>query len=169
MINLVPFRTWRGPLLHKPVKSIFFKNRELYWSNLPQNSNCGHELVQKSGVQILVREGQILFVPFSFHFHILHKKWILNHKIVFFIFFYQLNINKNRCMYWTIFNLFLCNLLIYKKGSLSLNIQFFTYKMKKVKKKRRMAKQKIWPSSTGIRTPDFLQNFPAQDLSFEGD
>ena len=29
--------------------------------------------------------------------------------------------------------------------------------------------QKIWPSSTGIRTPDFLQNFPAQDLSFEGD
>ena len=56
------------------VKSRFFKNRELCWSNLPQNSNCGRELVQKSGVQIPVGEGQKKFVLFSFDFYILHKK-----------------------------------------------------------------------------------------------
>ena len=40
------------------VKSRFFKNRELYWSNLPQNSNLGQEsFVQKSVVRIPVGEG----------------------------------------------------------------------------------------------------------------
>ena len=42
-------------------------------------------------------------------------------------------------MYWTNFILFLCNLLIYKKGSICFNIQFFMDKMKKVKKKRKLA------------------------------
>ena len=59
------------------VKSRFFKNRELYWSNLPQNSNLGREsFVQKSGVQIPVGEGQI-FCHFSFFiylFYFVHKK-----------------------------------------------------------------------------------------------
>ena len=49
------------------LKSRFVKNREHYWSNLPQNSNFGRELVQKSGVQISVKEGQTFFVWFSFH------------------------------------------------------------------------------------------------------
>ena len=55
----------RTPGTGGKLKSRFFKNRELYLSNLPQNSNCGRELDLKSGVQIPVREG---------HFHILHKK-----------------------------------------------------------------------------------------------
>ena len=59
------------------LKSRFFKNRKLYWSNLPQNSNLGREsFVQKSGVQIPVGEGQI-FCHFSFFlylFHFVHKK-----------------------------------------------------------------------------------------------
>ena len=38
--------------------------------------------------------------------------------------------------------------------------------MKKVNILRKMAKQ-LTP--TGIRTLDFEQNFPAQDLNFEGD
>ena len=49
------------------LKSRFFKNRELYWSNLPQNSNFGWELVQKSEVQIPVNEGQF-FCPIFFSF-----------------------------------------------------------------------------------------------------
>ena len=61
----------------KPVKSRFFKNRELYWSNLAQNQNLWREsFVQKSGVQIPVGEGQI-FCHFSFFlylFHFVHKK-----------------------------------------------------------------------------------------------
>ena len=58
------------------LKSRFFKNCELYWSNLPQSSNCGRELDQKSGVQIPVGEGQIFchFSFFLFLFHFVHKK-----------------------------------------------------------------------------------------------
>jgi hypothetical protein len=42
------------------LKLRFFKNLELYWSNLPQNSNLGREgFVQKSGVRIPVGEGRI--------------------------------------------------------------------------------------------------------------
>ena len=82
-------------LYHGMLKSRFFKNRELYWSNLPQNSNCGQELVQKSGVQIPVGEGQIFLFLFLFIFIFSIKNWILTHKILFFIFFYQLNINEN--------------------------------------------------------------------------
>ena len=67
--------------LLQQVKSRFFKNRELYWSNLPQNSNCGRELVQKSGVQIPVGEGQIFFSYFLFLFSI--KNWILTSKYSF--------------------------------------------------------------------------------------
>ena len=50
------------------VKLRFFKNRELYQTLLPQNSNCGRELVQKSGVQIPVGEGQIFLSRFLFIF-----------------------------------------------------------------------------------------------------
>ena len=38
------------------------KNRELDWSDIPQNSNFGREFVQKSRVQIPVGEGQFLIV-----------------------------------------------------------------------------------------------------------
>ena len=102
------------------VKSRFFKNRELYWSTLPQNSNCGRELVQKSGVQIPVGESQIFFVRFLFIFISSIKNWKLTHEILFFIFFYQLNfiniLKKNI--------LFLFNLLIYLKVSLFLIFSF---------------------------------------------
>ena len=87
--------------LHTPtlwLKSRFFKSSELYCSNLPQNSNCGRELVQKSGVQIPIGESQIFLSHFLFIFIFSIKNWILTHKILFFIFFYQLNINKNRCI-----------------------------------------------------------------------
>ena len=59
------------------VKSRFFKNRDLYWYNLPQNSNLGQErFVQKTGVQIPVGEGQIFchFSCFLYLFHFVHKK-----------------------------------------------------------------------------------------------
>ena len=52
----------------KVPKVEIFKNLELYWSNLPQNSNCGRELVQKSGVQIPIGEGQIFLSSFLFIF-----------------------------------------------------------------------------------------------------
>ena len=55
------------PLFH--VKYRLFKNCELYWSNLPQNSNLGREsFVQKSGAQIPEGAGQIFcyFVFFTF-------------------------------------------------------------------------------------------------------
>ena len=67
------------------VKSRFFKNLELYWSNLPHNSNFGRELVQKSGVQIPVGEGQIFLSHFLFIFIFSIKNWILPHKILFFL------------------------------------------------------------------------------------
>ena len=77
------------------VKSRFFKNRELYWSNLPQDSNLGREsFVQKSGVQIPIGEGQMFLSWFLFIFTFSIKNWILTHKILFFIFFYQLNIKQ---------------------------------------------------------------------------
>ena len=59
------------------LKSRYFKNRELYSSNLPQNSNFWREsFVQKTGVQIPVEEGNF-FLPFFFFlylFHFVHKK-----------------------------------------------------------------------------------------------
>ena len=50
------------------VKSRFFKKRELYWSNLPQNSNVEREsFVWKFGVRIPVGEGQsVLYVNIQF-------------------------------------------------------------------------------------------------------
>ena len=59
------------------IKLRFFKNHELYWSDLPQNSNLGRESFDyKSGVQIPVGKGQIFshfsFFPYLFHF--VHKK-----------------------------------------------------------------------------------------------
>ena len=78
------------------LKSRFFKNRELYWSNLPQNSNLWREsFVQKSGVQIPVGKGQI-FCHFSFFFtfFILSiKNWILKHKLPF-LYINKLHRNK---------------------------------------------------------------------------
>ena len=68
------------------IKSRFFKNRELFWSNLPQNSNLGLEsFVQKSGVQIPVGEGQIFLSCFLFIFTFFIKNCILTHKILFFL------------------------------------------------------------------------------------
>ena len=62
-------------------------------------------------------------------------------------------------MYWTNFILFLCNLLIYKKGSICFNIQFFMDKMKKVKKKIKIAKNLTFPN--GDLNPGFLnKTFP---------
>ena len=66
------------------LKSRFFKNHEYNWANLPQNSNHGPELVQKSGIQIPVREGQIFLSRFLFVFIFS----ILTHKIFFYIFFH---------------------------------------------------------------------------------
>ena len=88
------FFWWWKYIVCMQVKSRFFKNRELYWSNLPQNSNCGRDLIQKFGVEIPIGEGKIFLSCFLFIFSI--KNWILTNKILFFIFFYQLNINKNR-------------------------------------------------------------------------
>jgi len=57
----------------KYIKSRFFKNRELYWSDLPQNSNFGREFSKIWGSN--PRWGRSnFFVLCCFHFHILHKK-----------------------------------------------------------------------------------------------
>ena len=67
------------------IKSRFFENRQLYWSNLPQNTSLEREsLVQKSGLQTLSPSGGMSkFLPFFFFFlylfHFVHKK--LNIKI----------------------------------------------------------------------------------------
>ena len=95
------------------LKSKFFKNCELDWSNLPQNSNCGRELVQKSGVQIPVGNIKFFLSRFLFIFIFSIKNWILTHKILFFIFFYQLNSNKNRCIGQISFYFYLNVLNIY--------------------------------------------------------
>ena len=143
------------------VKSRFFKKRELYyWSNLPQNSNFGWELVQKSRAQIPVGEGQIFLSRFLFIFSI--KNWILTHKICFFIYFYQLNINKNRYVDEILFQ-FRCNLLIYKKVVYVLIFKFSWTKLKKKNGK------KFDPPPLGFELQIFEQNFPTQDLNFEGD
>ena len=74
--------TMEPKLISCPVKSRSFKNRELYWSNLPQNSNFGQEFVQKSGFHIPVGEGQIFLSLFLFIFIFSIKNWILTHKIL---------------------------------------------------------------------------------------
>ena len=92
---IIPFRGCVIMVHLNQINSRFFKNHELYWSNLPQNLNLGGNLFQNLGFKS--QSGKIkFFCPISFHFRILHKNWILTHKILFFIFFYQLNINKNR-------------------------------------------------------------------------
>ena len=69
------------------IKSRFFKNRELYLSNLPQNSNFRRELVQKSGVQIPSGKVKFFLSRFLFIFIFSKKTRILTHEILFFIFF----------------------------------------------------------------------------------
>ena len=91
--NFIASEFWTSIRDFLKVKSRFFKNHELYWSNLPKNSNCGQEL-QKSGVQILVGEGQIFLSRFLFIFIFSMKNWILIFEVLFFIFVYELNINK---------------------------------------------------------------------------
>ena len=59
-------------------------------------------------------------------------------------------------------------MLVYKKGSLCFNIQFFMDKMKKVKKKRKMAKN-LTLLPLGFKPQIFEQNFRVQDLNLEGD
>ena len=71
-------------------------------------------------------------------------------------------------MYWTNFILFLCNLLIYKKGSICFNIQFFYGQNEKDKEKEKNGK-KIDPPPLGFEPQIFEQNFYTQDLNFEGD
>ena len=78
------------------LESRFFKNRELYWTNLPQNSNFGAGTCSKIQGSNLRREGQIILSRFLFIFIFSIKNWILTHKILVFILFCQLNINKNR-------------------------------------------------------------------------
>ena len=56
-------------------------------------------------------------------------------------------------------------MLIYKKGSLCFNIQFFMDKIKKIKKNGK----KMDPPPQGFELQIFEQNFPAQDLNFQGD
>ena len=53
--------------------------------------------------------------------------------------------------------------MIYKKGSF--NIQFFMDIMKKVMKNGKKSN----PLTLGLKPQIFEQNFPAQDLNFEGD
>jgi hypothetical protein len=52
-----------------------------------------------------------------------------------------------------------------KKGTLCFNIQFFMDKIKKLKKKVK----RFDPPPQGFEPRIFEQNFPAQDLNFEGD
>ena len=86
-------------------KSRFFKNRELYWSNLPQNSNLWREsFVQKSRVQIPAEEGKF-FCHFSFFFtfFILSiKNWRLKHKLPF-LYINRLHRNKIKFVQYTYF------------------------------------------------------------------
>ena len=58
------------------VKSRSSKNPGLDKSNLPQNSNFGREIVQKSGVQIPAPEGQKILFFFLFIFKFFTQKWI---------------------------------------------------------------------------------------------
>ena len=101
----------------------------------------GGNLFKNPGFKSLLGRSNF-FVPFSFHFHILHKNWILTHKIRFLIFFYQLNINKNSCIEKIYFYV-TCKYT--KKVVVCFNIQFFMDKMKKVKMKRKMAKNLTLP------------------------
>jgi hypothetical protein len=92
------FNCWKCSCLKCRIKSRFFKNRELYGSHLPKNSNLGQEsFVQKSGVRIQVGEGQI-FCHFSiffflYLFHFVHKKLKLKHRLPF-LYINRLHINK---------------------------------------------------------------------------
>ena len=70
-------------------------------------------------------------------------------------------------MYFTNFILFLCNLLIYKKGSLCFDIQLFMDKMKKVKEKKEKG-QKIDPAPLGFE-PRIFEQVSTHNLNFEGD
>ena len=101
------------------------------------------------------------FVPFSFHFHILLKNRILTHKISSFTNWLSMKIN---------YILLLCNLLIYKKkDSICFDIQFFTDKMKKVKKKKKngkMAKNLTFPHWDS--NPDFWTKLSPPRFEFWG-
>ena len=97
---------WEGKKSEKleaQLKSRFLKNRELCWSDLPQNSNLGREsFVQKSGVWIPVGEGQI-FCHFSFFispFYFVHKNWILKDKL-YFLYINRLHRNKIKFVHYT--------------------------------------------------------------------
>ena len=62
------FKQKRVSLKPNFLKSRSCKNPELDKSNLPQISNFGREFVEKSGVQIPVKEGQIFLPLFLFIF-----------------------------------------------------------------------------------------------------
>ena len=86
------------------LKSRFFKICDLYWSNLPKNSNLGREsFVQKYGVQISVGEGQI-FCLFSFFFSTFFilsiENWILKPKLLF-LYINRLHRNKIKFVQYT--------------------------------------------------------------------
>ena len=86
------------------LKSRFFKNRELYWSNLPQNSNLGWEsFVEKFGVQIPVEDGRT-FCHFSFCFTCFILSIKLNIKVKLPLFYInKLHRNKIKFVHYTYF------------------------------------------------------------------
>ena len=135
------------------LKSRNSKNPELDWSNLPQNSYFGQEFVQKSGVQIPVREGQFFLSLFLFIFKFSTKKWLslflTIFKYLFLLIRNQIKHIENIWFYWYL----ICKTR-YEKMIKDNDMQFC---MKNLKMKRKKDK-KIWPSLTGIWTPDFWTN-----------
>ena len=77
-----------------------------------------------------------VFFPFSYY---PKKNWILTHKILFFIFFYQININKNRYVEQILFY-FYVTCWYAKKVVYVLIFPFIWTKWKSYEKKGKMAK-----------------------------
>ena len=105
--------------------------------------------IQIFGGNLFKNPGKVnFFVPFSFYFLTLHNSWILTHKILFFTFFCQLNINRNRCIEQILF--YFC-LICYctRKVVYVFVFSFLCIKWKRQRKKEKW--QKIWPSYTGIQ------------------
>ena len=96
------FSTTR-PLPIVKVKLRFFKNRELYWSNLHQNSNLGRESFVQKFWGSNPSGGGSNFLPFFFTFFILSiKNWISKHKLPF-LYINRLHRNKIKFVQYTYF------------------------------------------------------------------
>ena len=97
----------------------------------------------KSGVQIFTPEGKFFFVPFSFHFQILHiKLGIFDFNSFFDISFYCLEIKCLKCFIdiWLV------------KQDIKIKDMHF---LRKIWKWIEKGENLFWPSGAGIRTPDF--------------